>query len=203
VSESKTKKERLARREVAGDQFAELRRWADDMRATAHRHSNYLWITKGERLATKIGTVQGVGGEWSPGKLKPVLATTLRLEGWPTHAVLTYTVDVVRDGKNRLDVRMVRHLSITMHVPILTSTPELRVIKDEYLARTFPRELLDLWFHDRESVVTAIRAGEPQRDESGETWTPVVAHFYADHQRDLTIGDDKPTLYDAGGNTIN
>jgi hypothetical protein len=171
-------------------------------RIVAHHDRNHLNVTVGETLEGRQGWIPNPAdpeGMWIRGELKRALVHVAQLPSWPTHAVFSYTVDQCFDSARR--VRRVRHLSITMSVPILTTTAELRPIKDAFLSRTFPVEMLGLWFPDAEGVLSVIRAGDPAPDQEGTIWTPVTVHFYVDHDNPNTA-DPPPRLYDGQGRPL-
>jgi len=167
------------------------------MRRVALAGRNFINVGAGEDVLKKMGWVPDPSdpesADWVEAPLKHHLTAAVRFPGWYTHAVFTFSLDLLRDPQGKL--KRVRHLSVTMSVPTVTNTMELRLIKDQYIQETFPPELLSLWFPDAEGVLTVIRAGQVAEDEGGTFWTPVVTHFYIDHDApnakpSLVLGPD-------------
>jgi hypothetical protein len=200
---SDAKRARRAEREERAAVLAVFARWAELALEVAHNAHNYVNTTTNELLTTKIGRVLDNEGDLVPAELKHYLSTTLKLPNWPTHAVITYTVDLVRDGAGPVligaeqKIKRMRHLSVTYHVPMRTTTAELRAIKDQWVQRSFPPDFLNLFFPDLDAVLVAIRAGPFQTsddDDDDTTWTPVTTHFYIDHDKPPTAEKPKRSL---------
>jgi hypothetical protein len=188
-----------------GELLPELEAVANYQRMVALDGRNAIKVCNGEELTRKIGWVPDVRnpeGAWLQAPLAPHLARRVQVPGWWTHLTAIFALELIQDQNN--EIRRTRHLSLGFGLPVAADTADLRPHKDELIARTFPGELVGLWFPDCNGVYTVIRAGDtitvpvPGTDRT-ESWTPVAVHFYVDHDGNMVRA---PLLYGPDGSPL-